>query len=145
MQRSARLTYCPVCRCLAVLAALAALLAAPAWAQSPARDQWSVQETAVLKAMQLKEAGARPADPSNAYEQRTEAAVFGLTDQRMGEVPVAAVALRPGHQASEDELIAFCRERLSDYKCPRRITFVAELPRTGSGKVQKEPLRGMFG
>jgi cytochrome c peroxidase len=58
-------------------AALAALLAASAWAQSPARDQWSVQETAVLKAMQLKEAGARPADPSNAYEQRTEAAVFG--------------------------------------------------------------------
>jgi acyl-CoA synthetase (AMP-forming)/AMP-acid ligase II len=73
-----------------------------------------------------------------------ESAVLGLPDERMGEVPVAVVVLRAEQHASEDELIAFCRERLADYKCPRRIAFMKELPRTGSGKVQKGPLRERF-
>nr|WP_283254338.1 cytochrome c peroxidase [Ramlibacter paludis] len=59
---------------------LAALLVS-AWAaqeaRTPPRDSWSAKEVAAITAMQLKEAGARPADPSNAYEQRTEAVAFG--------------------------------------------------------------------
>ena len=73
-----------------------------------------------------------------------EAAVVGLTDARKGEVPVAAVILRDGHTLTEDELVAWADERLSDYKVPRRILFVSELPRTGTDKVQKAELKKQF-
>ena len=62
----------------AVAAALAvSALAAPASNPAPLRDRWSAQEVTTLASMSLKEAGERPADASNAYEQRTEAAEFG--------------------------------------------------------------------
>jgi len=70
-----------------------------------------------------------------------EAAVFGTPDELWGETVRAAVALRAGAQATEAELIAFCRERLTHYKCPRGVEFVAELPKTGTGKIQKSALR----
>lgn len=73
-----------------------------------------------------------------------EAAVLGLPDPRLGEQVVAAVHLAPGSTATEEDLLAFCREHLSGYKCPRRIAFVDELPRTGSAKVQKSQLRRAF-
>ena len=66
---------------LAAAAAMIAALLVSAWAaqeaRTPPRDKWSAQEVAAITSMQLKEAGARPADASNAYERRTEAAALG--------------------------------------------------------------------
>jgi acyl-CoA synthetase (AMP-forming)/AMP-acid ligase II len=73
-----------------------------------------------------------------------EAAVFGVPDDTWGERVHAAVVLRASATASTEELIAFCRARLSAFKCPRAIDFLAELPRTGSGKIQKRALREPF-
>jgi fatty-acyl-CoA synthase len=71
-----------------------------------------------------------------------EAAVVGLPDEKWGETPHAFVVLMAGASATEDELIAFVRERIAHYKAPRGITFVAELPKTATGKIQKYVLRG---
>ncbi len=72
-----------------------------------------------------------------------EAAVFGATDPVWGEQVRAAVALRPGAQASEAELIAHCRQHLAGFKVPRAVQFAAALPRTGSGKIAKRALRDL--
>jgi len=74
----------------------------------------------------------------------TEAAVVGLLDPRLGEVPAAAVVLRPGAKTSARELIAFAAERLADYKVPVEVIVLDDLPRTGTKKVQKERLRDRF-
>ncbi|MGI8663536.1 MAG: class I adenylate-forming enzyme family protein [Acidimicrobiales bacterium] len=73
-----------------------------------------------------------------------EAAVVGLPDERKGEVPVAAVRTAPGAAVSEGELESWAASRLSDYKVPQRIMIVAELPRTGTDKVQKSELLPLF-
>jgi fatty-acyl-CoA synthase len=69
-----------------------------------------------------------------------EVAVVSAPDEQWGEVPVAFVRPRAGAQPAEQELIAYARERLAHYKCPKRIVF-GELPRTSTGKVQKYVLR----
>jgi fatty-acyl-CoA synthase len=74
-----------------------------------------------------------------------EAAVVGVPDGRWGEVPRAFVSLRPGADLGEDELIAWVRERLAGYKTPASIVFVDELPKGGTGKVQKPMLRDWRG
>jgi len=63
-------------------------------------------------------------------------------DEKWGETPCAFVELRPGAAATVDELLAWCRDRLARYKCPRHIVF-AEVPRTSTGKIQKFKLREM--
>jgi acyl-CoA synthetase (AMP-forming)/AMP-acid ligase II len=73
-----------------------------------------------------------------------EASVFGAADPVLGEVPVAAVRLRPGGEVAPEELVHYVGERLSRYKSPRRVVVVDELPRTGSGKVQKDRLATLF-
>ena len=70
------------------------------------------------------------------------AAVVAKPDEKWGETPCAFVELKSGAKATEHELIAFCREHLARYKCPRHIVF-AELPRTSTGKIQKYKLREM--
>lgn len=70
-----------------------------------------------------------------------ECAVYGVADEVWGERVTAAVVLRPGVTAGADELIAFCRDRIAHYKAPRRVEFLAALPRTGSGKITKKALR----
>ncbi|MGK0206017.1 MAG: fatty-acyl-CoA synthase [Planctomycetota bacterium] len=70
-----------------------------------------------------------------------ECAVFGRADERWGERVVAAVVVRTGQQVTSDELIAFCREHIAGYKTPKQVVFLAALPRTGSGKIQKRALR----
>ncbi|GMA50002.1 hypothetical protein GCM10025857_13590 [Alicyclobacillus contaminans] len=62
----------------------------------------------------------------------------------MGEVPVAFVVVKPGHHVTQDELNAFCRDRLAHYKVPKDYVFVSELPRTATGKLQKFRLRERF-
>jgi fatty-acyl-CoA synthase len=71
-----------------------------------------------------------------------EAAVVGLPDERWGEAPHAFVILKPGASASQDELRQFTRDRLAHFKAPHTVTFVDELPKTATGKIQKYVLRG---
>jgi len=70
-----------------------------------------------------------------------EAAVIGKPDERLGEEVVAVVALRPGHEVTAQEIIAYTRERLAAYKYPREIRFMAELPKGPTGKILKSALR----
>ena len=70
-----------------------------------------------------------------------EAGVVGRKDSLWGETVVAHVALRPGQRLDEQELIAFARERLADYKVPANVIFHSELPKGVSGKIQRRALR----
>ena len=70
-----------------------------------------------------------------------EAAVIGTPHAELGEDVAAFVTLRPGASADADELVAFCRERLAAFKCPRRLSIVTELPKSATGKVLKWRLR----
>ena len=71
-----------------------------------------------------------------------EVAVVGLPHEKWGEAPHAFVVLRPGATLTEEELRSFARERLAGFKVPKGATFVAELPKTATGKIQKYVLRG---
>ena len=73
-----------------------------------------------------------------------EAAVIAAPDERWGETVCALVVLKPGASATEQELIDFCREHLAHFKCPRRIQFIDALPRTATGKIQKNLLRDRY-
>ncbi len=74
-----------------------------------------------------------------------EVVVIPAPDAKWGEVPKALVVLKPGSQASEDELLEFCRSHLSHFKCPRSVEFLESLPKTGTGKVLKRELRQKYG
>lgn len=67
-------------------------------------------------------------------------AVVAKPDDKWGEVPCAFVELKPGQEASEEDLIAFARARLAGFKTPKRVVF-QELPKTSTGKIQKFELR----
>jgi fatty-acyl-CoA synthase len=71
-----------------------------------------------------------------------EAAVVGVPDAKWGEAPQAFIVLKGGCEATADELRAFTREHLAHFKCPHSFTFVTELPKTATGKIQKFVLRG---
>ena len=73
-----------------------------------------------------------------------EAAVIGVPDEKWGETIMALVVLREGQEATERELIDFCRDRLAHFKCPTSIDFREELQRTATGKLQKFKLRAPF-
>jgi long-chain acyl-CoA synthetase len=70
-----------------------------------------------------------------------EVAVVGVASADWGESPYAVVVLRPGAQLSDTELIAWTRDRLAHFKCPVGVSFVASLPRTASGKLQKQAIK----
>jgi fatty-acyl-CoA synthase len=72
-----------------------------------------------------------------------EAAVVGVPDEKWGEVGRAFVVVAPDRTVTVDELRAFLSGRLARYKIPKHVTLVTELPRTGSGKVRKAPLRAL--
>jgi acyl-CoA synthetase (AMP-forming)/AMP-acid ligase II len=69
--------------------------------------------------------------------------VIGVPDAKWGEAVVAVVVLHDGHQATEAELLDWCRERMAGYKRPRTILFIAdaEMPRTATGKIVHRTLR----
>jgi acyl-CoA synthetase (AMP-forming)/AMP-acid ligase II len=70
-----------------------------------------------------------------------QVAVVGIPDERLGEVGAAFVVPRTGDTVDPDALIAWCREHMANYKAPRRVALVAELPLNASGKVLKYELR----
>ncbi len=74
-----------------------------------------------------------------------EAAIIGVPDVDWGERVRAIVVLKPGHNASPEEIIEFCRQRLASFKKPESVVFVAELPRNPLGKVLKRVLRDQYG
>jgi fatty-acyl-CoA synthase len=69
-----------------------------------------------------------------------ESGVVAVPDEMWGEVPIAVVTLREGQELSEGELIAFVRDHLAHFKTPKQVIF-GDLPKTGTGKVQKHLLR----
>jgi acyl-CoA synthetase (AMP-forming)/AMP-acid ligase II len=71
----------------------------------------------------------------------SQVAVVGIPDERMGEVGLAYVVLRPNATLDAAELIAWSRERMANYKVPRQVEVVDELPLNASGKVLKYELR----
>ena len=73
-----------------------------------------------------------------------EAALIGYPDEKWGEVGVMVVVARPGCAATEDELLAFCRQRLARYKVPKRVVFSDALPYSPYGKVMKAELREKY-
>jgi fatty-acyl-CoA synthase len=71
-----------------------------------------------------------------------EVSVVGMKHERWGEAPHAFLVLKPGASATEDELRQFARENLARFKVPQWVSFVPELPKTATGKIQKFVLRG---
>jgi fatty-acyl-CoA synthase len=70
--------------------------------------------------------------------------VIGVPDENWGETICAVVSRRDGIAATGEDLIRFVRERLADFKTPRSVVFVDDLPKTGSGKIAKRLIRAEF-
>ncbi|MFP3899230.1 MAG: FadD3 family acyl-CoA ligase [Acidimicrobiia bacterium] len=89
---------------------------------------------------------AYPAEIENAllgHPDIAQAAVIGIPDTRLGEVGMAFIVPRPGATPSEPDVIAWSRERMANYKVPRRVAVVDALPLNATGKVVKEELRAL--
>jgi HIP---CoA ligase len=87
---------------------------------------------------------AYPAEIENAllrHPDIQQVAVIGIPDERLGEVGMAFVVACPGTTPTEDEIVAWSREQMANYKAPRRIEVVSELPVNATGKVLKDELR----
>lgn len=82
-------------------------------------------------------------DALYAHPAVREAAVVGDPDPYRGETVIAYVSLRADATASAEELVTHCRALLAGYKIPRHVRFLAELPKTVSGKIQRNVLRGL--
>ena len=78
------------------------------------------------------------------HPQVAAAAVIGVPDELYGEEVAAVVVLKPGARISEQEVIEFCKAKLADYKCPKTVRFVAEIPKGPTGKLLKRELARMF-
>jgi acyl-CoA synthetase (AMP-forming)/AMP-acid ligase II len=88
-----------------------------------------------------------PAEIEAVLEQHPgvfDAAVFGIPSEQWGEQVHATVVLAPGASLSEASVMAYARQHLAGYKCPRSVSFAGELPRTGSGKLLKRELRAPY-
>ena len=69
-----------------------------------------------------------------------DAATVGVKDDLYGEEVRCFIVLRAGEHATEDEILFFCRERLADFKCPKSIAFLNEIPKGPTGKLLKREL-----
>jgi acyl-CoA synthetase (AMP-forming)/AMP-acid ligase II len=73
-----------------------------------------------------------------------ECAVIGIPDDKWGETVKAVVVLKAGGQATETEIVQFCKDHIAHYKSPKTVDFIDALPKTGSGKIQKKELRDKY-
>ncbi|MEO8552710.1 MAG: AMP-binding protein, partial [Kofleriaceae bacterium] len=80
-------------------------------------------------------------DHLSTHPKILEAAVVGVPDPEWGETLRAFIVLRDGEQLSEADIVDYCRAALADYKRPRKVTFLVELPRNPTGKILKRELR----
>jgi long-chain acyl-CoA synthetase len=78
------------------------------------------------------------------HEAVAAAATIGVPDPLYGEEVAAFVVLKEGASVSAEELIAFCRERLADYKCPKSVRLVADIPKGPTGKLLKRELSRLY-
>ena len=72
------------------------------------------------------------------------AAVIGIPDELYGEDVAAFIVLKEGATATEDDVVSFCRQQLADYKCPKTVRFVTEIPKGPTGKLLKRELAAQF-
>jgi long-chain acyl-CoA synthetase len=78
------------------------------------------------------------------HPQVAAAAVIGVPDELYGEEVAAVVVLKPDAKTSEQEVIDFCKARLADFKCPKTVRFVEDIPKGPTGKLLKRELAQMF-
>ncbi|MGB9180888.1 MAG: hypothetical protein WCB68_16775, partial [Pyrinomonadaceae bacterium] len=72
------------------------------------------------------------------------AATIGVPDKLYGEEVAAFIVLKDGATVTEEEILNFCRERLADYKCPKSVRFLADIPKGPTGKLLKRELARLY-
>jgi fatty-acyl-CoA synthase/long-chain acyl-CoA synthetase len=88
-----------------------------------------------------------PAEVENAlmaHPAIADVAVIGVPDEKWGEVPMAIVVRKADVPVTEDEIVAFTKERLAGFKCPKSVSWIDALPRNPSGKILKKDLRAPY-
>ncbi|MBI4560923.1 MAG: AMP-binding protein, partial [Candidatus Rokubacteria bacterium] len=79
-----------------------------------------------------------------AHPKVAEVAVVGMPEPLMGEEVLAFVVLKSGHEATAEEIMAFCQQKLARFKCPKQVRFVESLPKSPVGKVLRKELRKLI-
>lgn len=80
----------------------------------------------------------------NAHPKVAQSAMFSVEDEAKGEIGWAAIVLKEGMTATEEEIISYCRSEMAKYKCPRKVVFMESLPVNAMNKILRRKLRAMF-
>ena len=88
-----------------------------------------------------------PAEVENALFSHpgvADVAVIGVPDEKWGESVKAIIIVKPGETVTQEDLVAWAKDRIASFKCPKTVDFVSELPRNPSGKILRKDLREPF-
>ena len=80
----------------------------------------------------------------NAHPKVAQSAMFSVEDEAKGEIGWAAIVLKEGMTATEEEIISYCRSEMAKFKCPRKVVFMESLPVNAMNKILRRKLRVMF-